>query len=52
MHFVHVHPSFKQSKARGAPLKTMVMDSIVDEPVCVLAMLISRLKVGKVDGKC
>lgn len=35
MHFVHVHPSFKQSKARGAPLKTMVMYSIMDEPVCV-----------------
>lgn len=31
--FVHGHPSFKQSKAPGAPLKTVAVDSIMDEPM-------------------
>lgn len=51
MLFAHGHPSFRQSKALGAPLKTMVINSIMEQPVCESVMLISKLKVGKADGK-
>ncbi|KAM6194565.1 uncharacterized protein WM294_010352 [Sarcoramphus papa] len=36
--FAHGHPSFRRSKAPGAPSKTVVINSIMDEPLCESVM--------------